>query len=303
MGSTSTNLDIGMPLNSEIDSIGPALANWHLSTTIRGNEVAASFMVVLFIEKETRLMRIVFAFSLIISGMVNGTACPSLHGAIGMSKLEAISQHERNQGDQLALVLATKEGNEQRISSLLRAGANVNERDDFGNTPLIIAADGSNLAIVKVLLAAGADVTAANKSGFTALMNAADHGDFIVVKTLIKAGSDVNAKSKSGFSPLYMALRHVCENDRPCDSINELVTLLIEKGANVNARTTPEGESVLMAAAALGNVQAVKTLVGHGAIVNLVNSSGETAVCLAERGEFSDIAKFLKRVGGIGCAK
>jgi uncharacterized protein len=189
------------------------------------------------------------------------------------------------------------------IQSLLQAGANVNQRDEFGNTPLMIAADRSNLAIVELLLAAGADVRATNESGFTALMNAADHGNITIVKTLIKAGSDVRARSKAGFSALYMALRHVCENDRSCDTIKKLVTVLVDSGADVNACTIPEGESVLMAAAALGNLQTVKILIDHGAVVNLTNSSGETATCLAHKEGFPQIVTLLKGVGGIGCSK
>ena len=57
--------------------------------------------------------------------------------------------------------------------------------------------------------------------------DAAYEGNIEVVKQNLAAGTDVNAKGKNGWTPLHIA----AANDH-----NELAELLIEKGANVNAK-------------------------------------------------------------------
>jgi ankyrin repeat protein len=60
-----------------------------------------------------------------------------------------------------------------------------------------------------------------------ALIQAAKDGDIEAVKQHLAAGADVNAKAGDGTTPLHPA----AANDH-----KELAELLIEKGANVNAK-------------------------------------------------------------------
>ena len=52
----------------------------------------------------------------------------------------------------------------------MRAGANVNAKNDFGSTPMSEAAVAGNAALIETLLKAGADVESPNADGQTALM-------------------------------------------------------------------------------------------------------------------------------------
>jgi ankyrin repeat protein len=51
-------------------------------------------------------------------------------------------------------------GHEDVVSALIKAGANVNEKDDRGNTALIYAAGKGHIAIVNMLLDAHASANA-----------------------------------------------------------------------------------------------------------------------------------------------
>jgi len=70
---------------------------------------------------------------------------------------------------------------------------------------------------------------------------AAKSGAASVVDVLLKAGSDVQLKAMNGLTPLMMAA---------ISGNREAVRLLIEKGADVNAKEKEHGQTPLMFAAA-----------------------------------------------------
>ena len=89
-----------------------------------------------------------------------------------------------------ALFRATIEGNTDMVRSLVSSpGADVNAKDDRGNTPLLEAARYGHEDICRVLIAAGADVKAKDKDGKTALMLAVQNNHDDVVRVLKQAGA------------------------------------------------------------------------------------------------------------------
>lgn len=98
----------------------------------------------------------------------------------------------------------------ESIKLLIASGANVNARDDNGNTPLHGASSSfrgfTDLPeIIRILLDAGAKVDARNNDGVTPLMRAAYTNAAENAEALIAAGADVNAKTKGGLTPLWYA--------------------------------------------------------------------------------------------------
>ena len=89
------------------------------------------------------------------------------------------------------------------IESLLTAGADPNERDEFGSTPLHRAARfNGNPVVIWVLLAAGADPNARTKYGSTPLHRAAQYTqNSAVIQALLDAGADPIAKDVFGKIP------------------------------------------------------------------------------------------------------
>jgi ankyrin repeat protein len=115
-----------------------------------------------------------------------------------------------------------------------------------GLTPLLYASRDGLVTQVEQLLAAGADVELAEANGIRPLLMALINGHLPVVDVLLKHNPDVNADDFWGRTPLFTAVEFRNRDLRNRDLIAapvdrtaflEIIELLIERGANVNART------------------------------------------------------------------
>ena len=126
------------------------------------------------------------------------------------------------------LFKAAPSGTAADIRAAIKAGADVNARDEYGWTALMVAAqNNTNPDVVKALLAAGADVNARDKTGnensWTVLMAALQNTNPDVVKVLLAAGAaDVN--------DWFTLMRAVLRNTNP-----DVVKVLHDVWAYVNA--------------------------------------------------------------------
>ncbi|MBC6415888.1 MAG: ankyrin repeat domain-containing protein [Bdellovibrionales bacterium] len=129
-----------------------------------------------------------------------------------------------------SLFFAIEIKNVERIEKLIDLGANVNARNDRGQTPLHYASeDGSLNKVVEALLKAGAEVNAKDIDGRTPLHHASlfNTHNLNVMKTLLKAKAEVNVRDNKGDTPLYwaVALKRI-----------DKVKLLLEFGADPNIK-------------------------------------------------------------------
>ncbi|MBR5609337.1 MAG: ankyrin repeat domain-containing protein [Elusimicrobiaceae bacterium] len=152
---------------------------------------------------------------------------------------------------------------------LLSAGANVNAKDDFGNTALLAACDKDKNGVIKVLLAAGANVNAKDSNGNTPLLEACFWGKKDAVKVLLAAGADVNVKDKYGETPIF-------HTHKP-----EIMRVLIKAGANVNVKDS-NGGTPLLEACFLGEKEAIKVLLVAGADINAKDNHGKGPIQIAK---------------------
>jgi len=139
------------------------------------------------------------------------------------------------------------------VIGLLNRGFDPNTKNEKGQPGLTVAMQERSLQAARALLAAPAtDVNALNAAGETALMMAALKGDMDGATMLLERGAQVN---KSGWTPLHYA----ATGPEP-----RLVRLLIDRGAELNARS-PNGTTPLMMAAQYGSEDSVNLLLERGA--------------------------------------
>jgi ankyrin repeat protein len=137
-----------------------------------------------------------------------------------------------------ALFEALRQGDITKVKVAINDGADVNSRDDYGNTLLMQAAIYANPSDLDFLLAHGAEVNAANKNGHTALMRAMP--DLAKIELLIEHGANVKAATVDGTTPLMMAAR--------IESAGDVVRYLIKKGADLSSIDRSGADAVMIAA-------------------------------------------------------
>jgi ankyrin repeat protein len=190
-------------------------------------------------------------------------------------------------------------GDEEKTRLLLDAGANPEARGDDGRTPLMIAAarHGSS-RVAALLLAKGAKAAAASANRTTALRLAAGTGDAELMKTLIDGGADLKADAGAAFTQSLIARCISCAelligavdpqtfNGTLFNMVSRkdvaAVRLLVDRGANVNARDDRGRTPLMMACASdFYSPDVVRFLIQRGADITARSESGETAMSLA----------------------
>jgi ankyrin repeat protein len=175
-------------------------------------------------------------------------------------------------------------------------------KDGGALTALIYAARANDLDSVKVLLDAGADVNQTSGYGWSPLLVATQNRYYKLGEYLISRGADVNLPNKGGWTPLYLATdnRNIESGDYPVRKPDmdhlDFIKLLLNKGANVNARMKDStetrtvftnqwldenGATAFFRASQSGDIELMKLLLAHGADPKIDTTLHVTALQVA----------------------
>ena len=215
-----------------------------------------------------------------------------------------VNAKERQRG-QTALIWAASENNAAAADALIHAGARIDWRSTGGFTPLLFATRAGHIETTRVLLEAGADVNDTLPDGTSALALAIINAHYELAAVLLDAGADPNADRQG-----WTALHQVAYTRRPNIGLADpgalptgtvsglaLVSRLVERGANVNARQTRErqlknglddrnilnrvGATPFLLAAKHADAALMRALVAYGADPLLTNEDGTTPLMAA----------------------
>ncbi len=177
---------------------------------------------------------------------------------------------------------AVKVDNVPAVKSLLSRGLDPNLIEpERGDTGLILALRENSMRVFALLLnAENIDLERKAFNGDTALMIACYKGNKPAVEALLTKGVEIN---KPGWTPLHYAA---------AIGSNEIVQILLEKSAYIDAES-PNKTTPIMMAARGGHILTVKLLLDEGADVTLKNELGMNAIDFADKHGHKDIADGL----------
>ncbi|GBF99778.1 hypothetical protein Rsub_12218 [Raphidocelis subcapitata] len=168
----------------------------------------------------------------------------------------------------------------QVVDALIKAGADVNGRDQDGATPLhwlaACPADAEHLEVAAALLSAKADVQAVDHQQGTPLHAAAKHDNAPLIGVLAAAAAGLEVRDAGGCSPVHSAATGGCMR---------ALEALVAAGANL-ATADAHGWTPLMLLLSHGHAkEALQLIQHHGSVACAVDAretcGGRTALSLA----------------------
>lgn len=237
---------------------------------------------------------------------------------------------------------AAEDPNSSLLAAAIASGADVESRDDGGNTPLLLAVPAGLRDNTKLLLDAGADVKAVNARGATVAHMLAYSDDPKMFDLVLAHRPPLDRPDREGKTPMMQALEYLnlacvralhergvafpppsaTESGYPYSlylaesSRVELLKYLIAEGVAIDWRDTSDfipGKTLLHEAAWRGNARSVALLTKAGAKVDARDERGRTplllmlelapAVLAREPEETLEVTKLLLAAGADPLAK
>ncbi|MEM6671233.1 MAG: ankyrin repeat domain-containing protein [Planctomycetota bacterium] len=224
-----------------------------------------------------------------------------------------------------ALLAAAERGDSDLVRTLLQMHASPTARDrrrgTIGWTPLMLATASGHTDVVAQLLAAGADRQATDDVdgryaarvaslartmtadqiagegmplGRSVMHIATAYGRPSIARMLADGGCPVDVPDHSGETPLMLAAQ---------SGAHDIAQLLIERGADLDARDNRSGCGAIERAAMLGRAPMIERLLSAGATISSRDLEGRTPLMYAVGGAHYDAARVLLENRADPCAQ
>ena len=169
------------------------------------------------------------------------------------------------------------------LQALLKAGANKNAVNQYGESALQVAVEKGSLEMVDALLDHGANANNVSlmPQARAPLLIAAEQGNEEIVSRLLEAGANVNFKDEQGKTALHYA------------SSREVGKLLLEANAEITAEDL-NGRAPLHEMALRGDYELIEEALFYGADPNKADSNGRTALLEASQKGHTAVAALLQ---------
>ncbi|XP_076469159.1 B-cell lymphoma 3 protein homolog isoform X8 [Babylonia areolata] len=201
----------------------------------------------------------------------------------------------------------------QVLQALAEAGADVNLRDDEGDTALnlaikskVLRESGHMVPVVTFLVENGTDPSFQDLDGRDAFQLAEDRGYDDVLDILraprqrprppppknrqTEEFPDPNAPNKDGLYPIHVATNR----ENPAER-HDLVESLLERGARVSQVDDKDGNTALHLCAMKDLGDTAEQLLGHHIDYTVKNKEGKTAYDIAKEGDAPSVAEAIER--------
>lgn len=222
-----------------------------------------------------------------------------------------------------AIHTAAMGGNVEIIKALLDKGADINAKDKMGMTPLHYAVQENHADAVTLLLARGANKDIASKLNETPLSIAKSTNNSAIVALLTGGTTATNTATAKPTTVVNTATgatqdkpstgsttnTTISSNPRPTPSdilqgaiaagnITEIKNLLAQDRTLVNKEIKGMRRFPLLLAVASNQLEIVTLLLANGADKSLMDTTGKTALALAQEKGFKDIINLLSPTTG-----
>ncbi|WP_377326183.1 ankyrin repeat domain-containing protein [Pimelobacter simplex] len=188
-----------------------------------------------------------------------------------------------------ALLRAARTGDADGVAVALRAGADIETRDEHERTALLLAATYDRVAVAEVLVAMGASADALDDRHDTPWLVTGVTGSVRMLEALLPANPDLTIRNRyGGLSPIPASerghadyVRRVVQTGVDLDHVNDLGwTALLE--------------AVILGDGGEAHQEIVRILLAHGADRTIADRDGVTPLQHAERRGYDEIAALLR---------